>query len=93
MSVTTFKINVPGPGDEPVAVSATLRVTLSPDEAAAALGVSRDFFDEHVRDELRLIRRGRLVLIPVRELEQWANENAARTRPSGLRGTGARVAG
>jgi excisionase family DNA binding protein len=78
VSVTTFEINVPGPGDEPVAVSATLRVTLSPAEAAASLGVSRDFFDEHVRDELRLIRRGRLVLVPVTELERWVDQNAAR---------------
>jgi excisionase family DNA binding protein len=55
-----------------------LRLTLTPTEAAQALGVSRDFFDEHVRDELRLVRRGRLVLVPVRELERWVEENAAR---------------
>jgi excisionase family DNA binding protein len=54
------------------------RLTLSPVEAAAALGVSRDFFDEHVRDELRLVRRGRLVLVPVKELERWITESAAR---------------
>jgi excisionase family DNA binding protein len=55
------------------------RVTLTPIEAAAALGVSRDFFDEHVKPELRLIRRGRLVLVPVGELERWANASAERT--------------
>jgi excisionase family DNA binding protein len=54
-------------------------VTLTPPEAAAALGVGQDFFTEHVRPELRLIRRGRKVLIPVRELEQWAELNAERT--------------
>lgn len=54
------------------------RVTLSPVEAAEALGVSRDFFDEHVRDELKLIRRGRLVLVPVKELKRWAEASAAR---------------
>ena len=53
------------------------RLTLTPEEAAAALGVSRDFFDAHVKPELRVIRRGRLVLIPVRELERWTDENAA----------------
>lgn len=53
------------------------RFTLKVEEAAAALGVSRDFFDEHVRDELRLIRRGRLVLVPVRELERWVEREAA----------------
>ena len=35
------------------------RLALSPDEAAAALGVSRDYFDEHVAGELRIVRRGR----------------------------------
>ena len=55
----------------------TLRLTLSPEEAAQALGVSRDFFDAHVKAELRVIRRGRLVLVPVRELERWVEENAA----------------
>ena len=55
----------------------TLRLTLSPEEAAQALGVSRDFFDAHVKPELRVIRRGRLVLVPVRELERWVEENAA----------------
>jgi excisionase family DNA binding protein len=65
-------------GFEVVVSAAVQRVTLTPIEAAAALGVSRDFFDAHIRDELRLIRRGRLVLVPVRELERWADENAAR---------------
>jgi hypothetical protein len=35
------------------------RLALSIGEAAEALSVSRDFFDQHVRHELRLIRRGR----------------------------------
>ncbi len=56
---------------------AVSRLTLTPQEAADALGVSRDFFDEHVKPELRVIRRGRLVLVPVRELERWVDENAA----------------
>jgi hypothetical protein len=49
-----------------------------PDEAAAALGVGRDFFDDHVRPELHLIRRGRLVLVLVSELERWGRESQAR---------------
>jgi len=59
-------------------VEPIVRVALTPVEAAAALGVSRDFFDEHVKAELRLIRRGRLVLVPVRELERWAEASAER---------------
>lgn len=49
-----------------------------PEEAAAALGVSPDFFDQHVRHEVKLIRRGRLVLVSLRELERWATEHAER---------------
>ena len=53
------------------------RLALSPDEAAQALGISRDFFDEHIAPELRIIRRGRRKLIPVHELERWLSEQAA----------------
>ena len=54
------------------------RLALSPDEAAEALGVSRDYFDEHVAPELRIVRRGRRKLVAVRELERWLDEAAAR---------------
>lgn len=54
------------------------RVALTPVEAAAALGCGETYFTEHVRPELRLIRRGRKVLVPVAELERWAAENASR---------------
>jgi hypothetical protein len=52
-----------------------------PEEAAAALGVSIDHFDRHIRPELKLIRRGRVVLVPVREVERWAEQNAKPTLP------------
>lgn len=55
------------------------RLALSPDEAAASLGVSRDYFDEHVAGELRIVRRGRRKLIPVRELERWLDRSAGST--------------
>lgn len=54
-------------------------LALSPDEAARALSVSRDFFDEHVKPELRVVRRGRKVLVSVRELERWLDASSART--------------
>jgi hypothetical protein len=47
-----------------------------PGEAAKALGVSDEFFDQYVRPEVKLIRRGRLLLVPLRELERWAEESA-----------------
>jgi hypothetical protein len=54
------------------------RIALTPPEAAAAIGVGPDFFDQNVAPELRLIRRGRKRLVPVTELERWATESAGR---------------
>jgi len=62
-----------------VSEQSTPRFALTPVEAAGALGMSRDSFDRYVRDELRLVRRGQLVLVPVRELERWVDQNAALT--------------
>jgi excisionase family DNA binding protein len=53
-------------------------LALSKREAAAALGVSVDFLEEHVLHELRIVRRGRRRLIPVRELERWLDSSASR---------------
>jgi hypothetical protein len=52
------------------------RFALTPPEAAAAIGVGPDFFEENVAPELRLIRRGRKRLVPVTELERWVAESA-----------------
>jgi hypothetical protein len=52
------------------------RLALRPSEAAASIGVGEDYFTEHVRPELRLVRRGRKKLIPLAELERWVGENA-----------------
>jgi hypothetical protein len=37
------------------------RLSVSRDEAAGTLGVSRDYFDEHVIGDLRIVRRGRRI--------------------------------
>lgn len=55
------------------------RVALTRAEAAAALGMSLDSFERHCQPELRLIRRGSIVLVPVGELERWVTEVAERT--------------
>ncbi|HEV2786690.1 MAG TPA: hypothetical protein VGV67_09905 [Solirubrobacteraceae bacterium] len=55
------------------------RLALSKTEAAETLGVSVDFFDEHVVNDLRIIGRGRRRLIPLHELERWIEANARRT--------------
>ncbi len=63
------------------------RLALTPSEAAAAIGVGEDFFSEHVRPELQLIRRGRKVLVPVVELERWMSANAERPLGADLAGS------
>jgi excisionase family DNA binding protein len=59
------------------------RLALSPDEAAALLGVSRDYFDEHVIAELRIVRRGRRILVALSELERWLERSATRASLGG----------
>ena len=54
------------------------RVALTVPESAAALGVGVDFFNENIRPELKVIRRGSKRLVPVSELQRWAEENAER---------------
>jgi excisionase family DNA binding protein len=59
------------------------RLALSPDEAAALLGVSRDYLDEHVIAELRIVRRGRRILIALAELQRWLDRSATRGTVAG----------
>jgi hypothetical protein len=54
-------------------------LAVTPIEAASMLSMSRDSFDRYVRDEIRVVRRGRLVLVPVSELARWLDCSAART--------------
>ena len=53
------------------------RLALTPDEAAESIGVSRDYFEEWIAPELRMVRRGRRKLIAIRELERWLDREAA----------------
>lgn len=46
------------------------RIALTQQEACAALGCSEEFFVEHVRPHLRVVRRGRKRLFPVDELRR-----------------------
>jgi excisionase family DNA binding protein len=55
------------------------RLALTRPEAAAALGISLDSFERHVQGQVRLVRRGRLRLVPVVELERWLEREAALT--------------
>ena len=57
----------------------TPRLALTKREAAAALGMSVDSFERHVQPELRVVRRGRLRLFALTEIERWLHENGAKT--------------
>ena len=60
-----------------VAAPAKLAVGLG--EAAALLSVSDDHFREHIKPELRIVRRGKRQFVAVRELERWLSESSAPT--------------
>jgi hypothetical protein len=60
-----------GPGIEPVP-----RIALTQHEACASLGCSEEFFVEHLRPHLRVVRRGRKRLFPVAELRRAVDEMA-----------------
>lgn len=47
-------------------------------EAAEALGVSVDAFEQHVKPKIRCVFAGSRKLYPVRALEQWLEEEAVR---------------
>ena len=63
----------------PQPVAPVPRVALTREEAAASLGMSLRAFEQHVQHDLRLIRRGRLRLVPVTELQRWVESAAERT--------------
>lgn len=74
-----------GPGFEghtpniaPRTSKAALRFALTREEAAASLGMSLDSFERYVQSEVRLVRRGRLRLVPVRDLAEWVERSAER---------------
>jgi hypothetical protein len=54
-----------------------VRIALTREEAAEALGMGCvDSFERYVQPHVRMIRRGRMRLVPVKELQRWADESA-----------------
>jgi len=64
------------------------RVALTREEAAASIGMSLDSFERYVQPHVRMIRRGKLRLVPIAELERFCEETAEATI-SPRRGSGA----
>jgi hypothetical protein len=61
------------------AIAPIPRLALTRPEAAAAIGMSLDSFERCVQPTIRLIRLGRMRLVPTNELERWLEDHAART--------------
>jgi hypothetical protein len=55
------------------------RLAVSPPEAAQALGVGLTYFTQSIAPELRLVRRGRRVIVPVAELVRWLEREGEAT--------------
>jgi hypothetical protein len=55
------------------------RVALTREEAAASLGMSVDSFERYCQPHLRLLRFGRMRLVPVSELARWVDQHAEHT--------------
>ena len=58
-------------------------LALNVEEACAALGVSWDFWAEHIAPEFRVVRRGRRKLVAVSELERWLERNGEASNANG----------
>jgi hypothetical protein len=52
------------------------RLLLSKQEAAISLGMSVRHFERHVQDHVRCVHSGQLTLYHLRDLEQWAEDEA-----------------
>ena len=61
---------------QPLPHSPIPRLALRTGEAAAACGVSEDFFAAEIAPHVPCVRRGRLKLYGVGAIEQWLDENA-----------------
>ena len=65
-----------GRTSKPDAFTVAVRpILLRPPQAAGALGMSEDSFNRLVRPFVKSLRRHRMKLYPVAELERWAAEN------------------
>jgi len=60
----------------PSLVAPVPRIALTQREVCASLGCSEEFFVEHVRPRMRVIRRGRKRLFPVDELRRVVDQLA-----------------
>jgi hypothetical protein len=55
------------------------RIALTREEAAESLGLSLSSFERHVQPYVPVIRRGKLRLFRIADLERWCETNAETT--------------
>jgi hypothetical protein len=60
-------------------VVTTTPIAVTREVAARMLGLSLGSFERFVQPEVKIIRKGKLRLVPVEELRRWAEQNAERT--------------
>jgi hypothetical protein len=65
---------------EPLTPAHQGKLAVNKTEAARLLGISVDFFDEHIAHELKCVRRGRRRLYAVNELQRWLDSSAEQAR-------------
>lgn len=51
-------------------------IALRKRDAAACLGMSEDSFERYVQWDVRVVRRGKITLYPVAELQRWVERHA-----------------
>lgn len=54
------------------------RIAVRREEAARMLSIGIDSLNEHVLPEIQVVRLGRMVLVPVEELQRWIERRATR---------------
>ncbi|HEX4305301.1 MAG TPA: helix-turn-helix domain-containing protein [Solirubrobacterales bacterium] len=77
-SVAERVIAAVGSSAAPALSTEPSKLAVSIAEAAEMLGVSADHFRRHVLPDLRIVRSGRLRLVPIAELRDWLDRSAAR---------------
>ncbi len=69
------------PNNSNVLIGAVPRVAVTREEAAASLAMSLDSFERYVQPSIRMLRCGRMRLVPVAEVVRWADEHAEQSVP------------
>jgi hypothetical protein len=65
-----------GAGPVAAVVAPIPRIALTREEAAASLSMSIDSYERWVQPHVRMVRLGRMRLVPISELQRFVDEHA-----------------